>query len=472
MSAFFQSLLDDPTSFHNAVYSDGFKLSREQIDEVQLSGVRKRFAEMRPQIPMLDKLAKEQGVDSIDTINDVIPILFPHTVYKSYPLSYLEKSRFEKLTRWLNGLTTVDLSNVDASGIELIDDWLDLLDKETPLLVSHTSGTTGKLSFIPRTKEQWRQTVVHSGCMLRHWWGENSGPDLFNNHRPLILPGYRYGGSATQRANDYMIELFAGSEDNALFMYPNARFSADVVSLAGRLRSAEARGEQGMLEISPALLKRREGLLELEKTRAQDLQTFFDTARTKFGGKDVYIAGVWTMLYDWAEAGLADGHSGIFGKGSVLFSGGGMKGKALPDNYREVIKGFLGFDTTYEMYAISEQMGYSIKCEEGHYHIPPVIVPFLLDPATGEALPRKDGTTGRMALLDLMTQTYWSCLITGDEVTWGGFDKPCACGRTGTYVHDGIRRYSDKEGGDDKIVCAGAPEAHDQALAFLTELSQ
>ncbi|MDB6060345.1 MAG: hypothetical protein JWM78_448 [Verrucomicrobiaceae bacterium] len=471
MSDLYQRLLDDPTDFHNAVYCDGFKLTRAQIDTVQLEGVRKRFGELRPQIAMLDKLATEQSVAAIDTINDIVPVLFPHTFYKSYPLSYLEKSRFDKLTRWLNGLTTVDLSGVDASGVELIDDWLDLLDRETPLLVSHTSGTTGKLSFIPRTKAQWRQTVLHSGHMLRHWWGENSGPDLLNEHYPLIIPGYRYGGSATQRANDFMIELFAGSEDNALFMYPNARFSADVVSLAGRLRTAEARGEQGMLEIAPALLNRRQELSELEKRRPQDLQNFFDTARTKFAGKNVYIAGVWTLLYDWAEAGLKEGHAGIFGKDSVLFSGGGKKGKALPDNYREQIKEFLGFDNAYEMYAISEQMGWSIMCEHGHYHIPPVIVPFLLDPVTGNPLPREDGVTGRLALLDLMPQSYWAGLITGDEVTWGGWQEPCPCGRIGTYLHDQIRRYSDKEGGDDRIVCAGAPEAHDQALAFLTELS-
>lgn len=471
MSDLYSKLMQDPLHFHNACYDDGFRLTPKQIEEIQIAGIRKRFSELRAQLPVLDKLATDQGVDEIRSIDDVAPLLFPHTVYKSYPMSYFEKCRFDKLTKWLNGLTTFDLSNVDAVGIETIDDWLDLLDRETPLLVSHTSGTTGKLSFVPRSKEQWRQTVVHSGCMLRDWWGPNTGPDMFNQHRPLIIPGYRHGGSATQRANNYMIEMFAGSEDNALFMYPNSRFSADVVSLAGRLRAAEARGEQGMLEISPALLKRREELIELEKRRPQDLQNFFDTARTKFGGKDVYIAGVWTMLYDWAEEGLKQGHRGIFGKGSVLFSGGGKKGKALPDNYREVIKEFLGFDTCYEMYAISEQMGYSIMCEAGHYHIPPVIVPVLLDPATGVPLPRTDGTTGRLALLDLMPNTYWAGLVTGDEVTWGGWQKPCSCGRSGAYLHDQIRRYGDKEGGDDRLVCAGAPEAHDQALAFLAELS-
>lgn len=471
MTDLYEKLLEEPIHFHDACYDEGFRLSGEQLHEVQLQGLRKRFGELRPRLPVLDKLATEQGVDAIDNLDDAAPLMFPHTIYKSYPLSYIEKSRFDKLTRWLNGLTTDDLGNVDASGIESIDDWLDLLEAQTPLLVSHTSGTSGKLSFIPRTREQWRQTVVHSGCMLRHWWGPDSGPDMFNENWPLLVPGYRHGASAAQRANDFMIELFAGSEDNALFMYPNGRFSADVASLAGRLRTAEAKGELGSLSISPALMQRREELLELERRRPQDLQDFFDAALEKFGGKNVYIAGVWTLLYNWAQAGLERGLSNVFAKDSVVFSGGGKKGQNLPDDYREKIKEFLGFDNVYEMYATSEQMATCMMCEQGHYHFPPILVPYLLDPATGETLPRRDNVTGRLAMIDLMPQTYWAGLVTGDEVTWGGFGEPCGCGRTGPFLYDEINRYSDKEGGDDKVICAGAPEAHDQALDFLAELS-
>src|SRR3546814_12961011 len=84
-------------------------------------------------------------------------------------------------------LTTVDISNVDASGIESIDDWLDLLDAETPLTVAHTSGTTGKLSFVPRTKEQWTQTIIHSAIIIRDWFGPNSGSDILKDNMPIIL---------------------------------------------------------------------------------------------------------------------------------------------------------------------------------------------------------------------------------------------------------------------------------------------
>src|SRR3546814_5016822 len=107
-----------------------------------------------------------------------------------------------RISDWSSDVCSSDLiSNVDASGIESIDDWLDLLDAETPLTVAHTSGTTGKLSFVPRTKEQWTQTIIHSAIIIRDWFGPNSGPDILKDNMPIILPGYRYGAAATQRGN-------------------------------------------------------------------------------------------------------------------------------------------------------------------------------------------------------------------------------------------------------------------------------
>src|SRR3546814_9869009 len=86
----------------------GFRLSSEQIERLHLEGARKRFAELRPGLSVLDKLAREQGIEEIRTLEDLAPLLYPHTVYKSYPISYLERARFDKLTKWLGGLTTVD----------------------------------------------------------------------------------------------------------------------------------------------------------------------------------------------------------------------------------------------------------------------------------------------------------------------------------------------------------------------------
>jgi hypothetical protein len=471
MSDYFDRLMADPTSFHDAPYDLAFTLTLDQIAQLHLAGARRRFAELRPGLSVLDKLATEQGIDTIETIDDLAPLLYAHTVYKSYPISYLERARFDKLTKWLQGLTTQSVTHVDASAIETIDDWIDLLDAETDITIQHTSGTTGKLSFVPRSKEQWRQTIIHSAVILRDWRGRNSGPDILKDGMPIIIPGYRKGAGATQRGNDIQVELYAKGEENALFLYPDARFSADVASLGGRLRAAEARGEMGIGDIPQVLLDRREALLALEKRRGSDLEHFFAEAERRYAGKDVYMTAMWAILFDWAEEGLKRGFKGVFGKNSVLLTGGGKKGKAMPDDWREQVTEFLGFDGIFEMYATSELMGLCMLCEQGNYHVPPVIIPFLLDPKTGATLPRKDGVTGRLAMFDLMPNSYWAGLVTGDEITLSGYEKPCACGRTGAHVVPPIRRYSEIEGGDDRVVCAGAPEAHDRALEFLAELS-
>ncbi|MBU9312540.1 hypothetical protein LGN04_25825 [Burkholderia multivorans] len=472
MSTLYSRLLDEPAALVGACYDEAFRLTPQQILDIQLSGARRRFADLRARIPVLDRLGSEQGIDDIQRLDDVAPLLFAHTVYKSYPMSYLERGQFDRLTRWLNGLTAEDISHVDASGIKLIDDWIDLLDAQTNLRVFHTSGTTGKLSFLPRTDREWRQNIALSANRIRDWRGPGSGPDLLAEQRPLIAPAYRLGASAAARGGGYQVEMYAGGEENALFMYPDARFSADVASLSGRLSAAEAQGELGALQISPALLARRDELVRVERERPEQLRRFFAEAIRRFGGKDVYIGAVWSILYDTATEGLARGARGVFGERSVLHTGGGKKGKNMPDNWRDQLVEFLGFDNFYEFYGCSEQMGFCMRCEEGHYHVPPTTIAFLLDPATGKPLPRKDGLTGRFASLDLLPSTYWAGLVTGDEITMCGLEKPCRCGRSGAYLLPAIRRYTEKEGGDDKVICAGAPAAHDEALNFLTELSE
>jgi hypothetical protein len=472
MSRFSDALKRDPASFVDAHYDEGFSLGRDELDEIHLAGLRKRFAELRPILPALARLGAEQGVDSIDSIDAAAPLLFPHTVYKSYPLSFIEQDRFDRLTKWLSGLTTVDLSGVDTSGIQTIDEWIARLEATTEINLIHTFGTSGKLSFLPRTKAQTQLTTTINARCIRDFQGYNSGPDVLVKHMPLISPSYRRGASAIIRGMNRMAEDYAGGFDNSLFLYSDAYFSADVLSLAGRLRAMEARGEQGKIGLPPALIARREEFADRERSRTQDMDQFFDQARTRFGGQDVFLFAVWPILFEWAAEGLRRGLRGVFGSNSILTTGGGSKGRALPSNYREVIFEFLGFDRHFEFFGMSELMANAPRCDQGHFHFPPVIVPYVLDSETGQPLSRHGRQTGRLALMDLLPDTYWGGLVSGDEVTMAGFDESCRCGRTGPYLEANIRRFSEARGGDDKINCAGAPEAHDRAIDFLIRSTQ
>src|SRR3546814_16470903 len=84
-----------------------------------------------------------------------------------------------------------------------------------------------------------------------------------------------------------------------------------------------------MLDIQPNLLERREGLLELERRRPEDLKHFFSEAQRRFGGKDVSVTAMWGIMFDWADGGLKHGLKGVFGSRSVIVTGGGKKGRGI-----------------------------------------------------------------------------------------------------------------------------------------------
>jgi hypothetical protein len=122
-SELIDTLIDAPERYVDTSYNMIFSITDEQRERLWIEGARRRFAEMRPKIAMLETLAARQGIDAIATLDDLAPLLFKASTYNSYPLSWLEKGDFERLTRWLDKLTAVDLSHVNMAGVELIEEW-------------------------------------------------------------------------------------------------------------------------------------------------------------------------------------------------------------------------------------------------------------------------------------------------------------------------------------------------------------
>tara|TARA_R110002110_G_scaffold400712_1_gene617255 strand:- start:2888 stop:3376 length:489 start_codon:yes stop_codon:yes gene_type:complete len=157
----------------------------------------------------------------------------------------------------------------------------------------------------------------------------------------------------------------------------------------------------------------------------------------------------------------------LFTEDSLVGSGGGNKGQILPADWQQQIEEVVGSPLAL-VYGMSELCGMMNLCSHGHYHVPTTLVLYVLDEHSGNALPRRGQQTGRAAFFDLLPETYWGGFITGDEVTVN-WDGTCGCGRQGEYLYQDIHRFSDKHGGEDKISCAGAPEAQEKAMAFLAQ---
>src|SRR5436309_1382264 len=113
-------LEDHPERLLELEQKEIFAIPLEEQRQLQLSGARTRFAQLVERIPVLGRLADEQGIHRIGSIEDMAPLLVPHSAMKSYPMSFLENGRFDRLTNWLDGFTVHDLSPVDAGACDSI----------------------------------------------------------------------------------------------------------------------------------------------------------------------------------------------------------------------------------------------------------------------------------------------------------------------------------------------------------------
>src|SRR6266568_951629 len=104
------NFLANPSDFFKMSYTEMHSVPTRELAELQLAALSVRFEQHTQDIPMVAKLANAQGIESVAEFSDVLPILFEHTVYKSYPAALLEQRDFTSLTRWFNKLTSVDLS--------------------------------------------------------------------------------------------------------------------------------------------------------------------------------------------------------------------------------------------------------------------------------------------------------------------------------------------------------------------------
>jgi hypothetical protein len=463
-------LLDDPVALANHSHHTWSYLPRADIDAIQLAGLKQRFAALRDRIPMLRKLADGEGIEAVEKFSDVVPLLFEHTVYKSYPPSLLEKRSFAQVNRWLAKLVTPEVGEVVAaanvSRCQGLDQWFDTMDEAVPRLrVSHTSGTSGTLSFLPHSVREWEKA-----CEVRRMfvWGM-TGPDTPQPDLHTAFPYYRKGYLSHLRANDFMIKALLPGEANFHAAYP-ATLSTDMLHLGAKIRAAHAKGTLDRIEISPELMEKKKAFDKLQAEMPRHLEAFFEEMSSRLRGKRVYIGATWNLLHNMAKAGLARGLEGVFHTDSYITTTGGAKGVVQPEGWREDVLRFTGARKLGESYAMSEVVsGSHLRCEHGHFHFAHTVIPFLLDPETSKPLPRTGRVTGRAAFFDLGADIRWGGFITGDEITveW---DEPCPCGRPSRYVAGPIQRYSEKQGGDDKITCAASEASHREAMDFLNTL--
>src|ERR1700726_636222 len=459
--------MDDPINFFGRSYTQMHTIGRPELEELQRQAMGIRFREHHKSIEILRKLADRLEIKALAEFNDVVRLLFSHTAFKSYPGGLIDKKRFDLMTKWLDKLTSYDLSHVDTNGCDSIDEWIEHLDQQTPLEVITSSGTTGTLSIIPKDKRGAEEGMQIWKICLFQTFGEDPTEQQLHPSVDVIWPNFASGKLGHLRIASMIRRGFTGGDETKFHPPYSGSVDTDLMFLASKMRAAASRGELDRLGIDPALATRKDEFIAMQARQPEDLDRFFTNITEKLRGKQVFMIGTYNLMHEVARAGLDRGIKEVFAKDSAILTGGGLKGFVLPDNYMDVISEFLGVDRIQEGYGFSEQSAFHWGCTEGRYHVHPWVIPFVLDPDTSEPLPRKGKQTGRAAVYDFLLKAHWGGAISGDEVTID-WDLQCPCGQTSVAVEHAIMRYSEKQGiDDDRITCAATHEVHNEAIDFM-----
>jgi len=427
-----------------------YDIPAAELREAQLAAINERFQERKGQIKLVGHRAAEAGIAEVRSLEQVVKLLLPHTAYKSYPESYLVQKRWDRLSKWLDTVSTHRVPVDKVSDVTEIDDWVERLGANG-FFLSCSSGTTGKSAMLIASQKDmdWCRTEA----VATYSWG--SGVKCARDRRifgmaPVahVPRNFATGEAYTAALQDPNFERFA---------YPVPPITVGSLTQMVVLRKAIADGtaKPGDIaayeEISAARQKAIDAAVGITA------RAVVEARRSK-----LHVSGLWSGLYNVAKAVRDMGYSAKdFNPQNSIYVGGGLKRAKLPDDYREFVYDTFNIqpDRNYQNYSMQEMHSGMPRCHAGsRYHVPPWVVPLILDKSGDNLLPIIDGEyEGRAAFFDLSLDGRWGGVISGDKISIDF--SPCACGNKGPSIRDNIARYADLEG-DDKIGCAGTVDAY------------
>jgi hypothetical protein len=428
--------------------ADPFRGAPEDLYDLQLEAANERLEQRRRQIKVLDQRATDRGVTRIDGLDDIVPLLFSDATYKSYPESFLDQKRWDRMTQWLQTLTCERISGLDFSKIADIDDWLIELGRRGHHVMS-SSGTSGKNSFLVQNQADMD---VAGPLMLQvaRWTSAALREAAPHSYAVFVLSPSAGSYSGLARARIFAEAIGRSGDIHYISDVPQ---SAQEGTDLARLNRAIANGTA-----KPSEIREFEQRSASRRTQIQsDLSRFVDKMMAR-RHEPIAILGLSTMLYQIMELAKARGYrEGTLHPDSHVSVSGGRKGVNVPPDFNERMIEYFGLtDRIYSNpYGMAELSGACAPLPgRAGWALPPWIIPLVLEPS-GETLlnPHRGAGTaeGRLAFLDLLVDGRWGGLVTGDKVVIEF--SPNELGVKVPVVRK-LERFKDLPG-DDKATCAG-----------------
>lgn len=431
---------------------DCFDIEPTELLPLQLQAANERLQSQSERIPLLANRAESGGVKEIKQPADLVPLLFAHTTYKTYAESWLNDGQWDRMGKWLATVSTRDVAGLDTGGVQTLDDWIKQLETVGHYL-SCSSGTTGKPAMLSCTEGDIELSARINSEALLWATGITRGED-----RKFLGLGPQFAAPREDAIRQAMVDCFSSK-------YPPYQFGdgepitvgsmVDIITLRRKLTDGTARPSE--IAEFERIATQRANDMDVSAKKAVD-------AVVEARDLPLLATGMFATLYQIAEGIRATGHGGgDFHPNNAMMVAGGLKGAALPDNYREyVLETFnVAEERLYHAYSMREINATFPLCHAERYHVSPWVILLPLDSAGEKLLDPVDGEA-RAAFFDASIEGRWGGVISGDRVSVS-FGK-CPCGHQGPTVGRDITRYADLPGGD-KITCAGSIDAYVRGVA-------
>lgn len=435
---------------------DPYVYAHADVRAAQIKAMNERFQERKTRIKLLAHRADEAEITEVLSEADMVPLLFPHTAYKSYPENYLMDEDWGRLNKWLNTISPHPIEPFDTSGIQGVDDWIAQLEARKHY-ISCSSGTTGKSAMLIASDEDMEWSKIDTVNVFS--WGSGVQPE---RDRQII----GCAPVATVPKNTTI-----GKAHYAAFSNPEwARISYPVppITVGSLTKMVVLRNKIADGTIRPEELADYEAT---SKDRQNNIEAAVGiTADNIIANREkkLFLIGLWSGLHQVAVAVRERGYSAKdFHPDNCIYVGGGLKRAQLPADYAQVVYDTFNIPANrdFQNYSMQELNSGMPKCQKGNrYHLPPWMVGFVLNKDGSELIEHdfNGEVEGRAGFFDLSLDGRWGGIITGDKITLDY--RPCACGHKSPSISNNIARYADLEG-DDKIGCAGTVDAYVRGVA-------
>jgi hypothetical protein len=429
---------------------DRYDIPNAELHVEQVAAINERFQERKALIRLLGHRAAEANLEQVRSLDDAVPLLFPHTAYKSYLENFLLEERWDKMGKWLDTVSTYRVPPQDPSRIDGVDDWIEKL-QESGHYISCSSGTTGKSAMLVASKQD--MDWCGKEAVAAYGWG--SGVKFAQDRLMYSLAAVAKAPRADASGKAYHAALQDPNREPFRYPVPPITVGGLTKTIVLRKKIADGTAKPGEIADYEATSAARQKAVD-------DAVGITARALIEARREKLHISGLWAGMYEVAKAVRDMGYSAKdFNPDNSIYVGGGLKRAKVPDNYREFVYETFAIapERNYQNYSMQELHSGMPRCQKGNrYHLPPWLVPMILNKEGDALLPRKRGEyEGRAAFFDLSIDGRWGGVITGDRVSIDF--NPCACGAKGPSIRDNVVRYADLEG-DDKIGCAGTVDAY------------